>query len=112
VGFSKRLERASSSTPNQRALGALVRDLAPWIQKTAELRKLSEEVLADRVLDGFFASESAKSKSYPPAFLAQNPLEYLDPKPLKSLLRAAPPGSFVPDGIPPIKHYGPREETG
>lgn len=101
IGFSKRLENAAKAIPNQRSLGAAVASLTPWIEKTAALRKLSEHELTERLLDGFFASESAKAKSYPPAFLAQNPLEYLDARPQ---LRAA----RVPDGIPPIRNFGPK----
>lgn len=104
IGFAKRLERSASAYPNEKTLGAATRQLVPWVEKNAPLRKLPETELVNRLLDGFFANESARAKGYPPAFLANNPLEYLDAKPQ---LRAA----RVPDGIPPIKNFGPRKET-
>jgi hypothetical protein len=100
IGFSKRLESAAATIPNQRALGALTRDLVPWAEQTAPLRKLTPAELIDRVLDGFFRSDSARLKSYPPAFLAQNPLEYLQP--------TAATCPRVPDGIPPIRNHAPK----
>lgn len=106
IGFTQRLETEASTHPNQKALGQAIQQLVPWVEKTAPLRKLSEAELITRLLNGFFANENARTKGFPPAFLAQNPTEYLDTKPQ---LRAA---ARVPDGIPPIKHYGPREETG
>lgn len=106
IGFTQRLETEASTHPNQKALGQAIQQLVPWVTATAPLRKLSEAELITRLLNGFFANENARTKGFPPAFLAQNPTEYLDTKPQ---LRAA---ARVPDGIPPIKHYGPREETG
>lgn len=105
IAFTKRLERENQTHPNQKALGGAVQQLVPWIEKTAPLRKLSESELLTRLLDGFFANENARTKGFPPAFLANNPSEYLDARPQ---LRAA----RAPEGIPPIKHFGPREETG
>ena len=104
VGFERRFMAKKAASPNQKALGAAIPQLVQFVETTAELRKQSGGELVDRLLDAFFANDNAASKSFPPAFLANNPLEYLDAKPQ---LRAA----RVPDGIPPIKNFGPRKET-
>lgn len=89
--FEKRFELAAQAIPNQKQLTAMSYKLAYWIRQTARLRNVTETQLATTLLERFFASPAARAEGFPPAFLAANPLEYLEPKP--GLVKAAARGN-------------------
>jgi len=77
--FQQRYENAVQSIPNQQQVSKMAAKVAPWIAETARLRKLTEDVVTRRLFEGFFASDTARAKGFPPAYLGANPLEYFDP---------------------------------
>lgn len=100
--FERRFVSAMAASPPHAALTKAAAQLVPWVEKTAALRKLSEHTLVTRMLDGFFANDNAKAHRYPTAYLLQNTLEYVDPPPLKAVVRAARAG---PSRVPTAAEY-------
>lgn len=78
--FQKRYETATLAVPNQGQLSKAAATLLPVLERTATLRGVTFENALERLLGGFFASDRARAKGFPPAFLAANPLEYFDPQ--------------------------------
>ena len=78
VDFEKRFVSTAGTFPNQRKVAAMSVDLAAWIARVAEHRKMAEVDVLARLLDGFFASENASEAGYPPGFLQSNPTEYFE----------------------------------
>lgn len=80
VGFQRRYEQAVQSIPNQSQVSKMSAAVSKWVAQTARLRNLPEDAIMRQLLDGFFASDSARDKGFPPSFLAANPLEYFEPR--------------------------------
>lgn len=78
AGFTNRYVPLMAAAPNQRRLSAAVVELAEWIRVTAPLRKLTEEALLERLLDGFFGNAKARAAAFAPTWLSANPREFLD----------------------------------
>lgn len=79
-GFQQRYENAVQSIPNQSQVAKMSATVAKWVAQTARLRNQPEDVIMRQLVDGFFASDSAREKGFPPSFLAANPLEYFEPR--------------------------------
>ncbi|RPH75613.1 hypothetical protein EHM76_01250 [bacterium] len=114
VDFHRRYLAAESVDPNARSLGSAVQTVVGVLRQKAEQRGCEPESLIKPLLDGFFGNDTARAAHFAPAYLATNPLEYLEPRarPLKPAGAPAQAVPRIPEGVPPIRHWGPREETG
>lgn len=79
--------RAGASLPQTPANAKSLAAITEWCRDTANARGADAFGLATRLVDAFFASQKASGAGYRVAWLAQDPLEYLEP----SQSRAAEP---------------------
>jgi hypothetical protein len=82
TAFVKRFEQdGGGGSPVRKYVSKMAIELAPWLESTARVKNTTEPALLSSLLDRFFTDENAKSKGFPPGFLASNPNEYLTPQP-------------------------------
>jgi hypothetical protein len=75
--FSVALSRATSLSPAKgRPYHAALRTLGQWLADNVANGADAEDLIA-RLLKGFFANDKARANKFPIAYLAANPIEYL-----------------------------------
>jgi len=79
VEFIRRYEAAVQNPPMAGPVTKMSAALAGWVESTAAIRGMLQSAVITQLFDGFFASDSARAKKFPPAFLATNPAEYFEP---------------------------------
>lgn len=81
VGFKTRYGavRAGAEPPKSRSMDEAYSAVVLWLIGTASSRKVPALELADRLLDAFFASPKAAGCGFKLSWLAQDPLEFLEP---------------------------------
>lgn len=78
LGYERRYIAAlAASPPTTRGIAESREGVVRWVLETALVRQASPEIVADQLLDGFFANARAAQNGFKLSWLAQNPLEYL-----------------------------------
>lgn len=102
VGYRDRFERLKKYPWMGHAKAwTHIRDTARWCCARARQRPVTEVVT--QLLDGAFASERMRDRSFPWAFIAANPEEFFEPSPQRgrrsNIIPPAPASDFAPPGM-------------
>lgn len=99
VGYARRFER-ETKTPWMLASKAYtaIGEVARQLHAVCESQELESDYVVNRFLDRAFANESLRSKAWPWAFLAQNPMQFYGLDAPEIEWKMAPEGSRDPFG--------------